>query len=86
MLLPSYCNCTSRRPSDCLESCYVSVQVMYLLDMLFLIENKYQYTYLNTHILPPAFPTFYVLSGMTREGCVLVEPPSEGVSNGSVGG
>ena len=37
MLLPSVCNCTSRRPIDCLESCYVSVQVMYLLDMLFLI-------------------------------------------------
>ena len=24
--------------------------------------------------------------GMTRKGCVLVGPPSEGVSNGSVGG
>ena len=36
MLLPSYCNCTSRRPGNCLELCYVSVQVRYLLDMLFL--------------------------------------------------
>ena len=36
ILLPSYCNCTSRRPGDYLESCYVSVQVRYLLDMLFL--------------------------------------------------
>ena len=37
MLLPSVCKCTSRRPGHCLESCYVSVQVTYLLDMLFLI-------------------------------------------------
>ena len=36
MLLPVYCYCTSRRPCECLESYYVSVQVMYLLDMLFL--------------------------------------------------
>ena len=28
---------TSRRPNDCLELCYVSVKVTYLLDMLFLI-------------------------------------------------
>ena len=27
---------TSLRPGECLELCYVSVQVMYLLDMLFL--------------------------------------------------
>ena len=27
---------TSLRPVECLESCYVSVQVTYLLDMLFL--------------------------------------------------
>ena len=25
--------------------------------MLFLNSNKYQYTYLNTYILPPSFPT-----------------------------
>ena len=39
MLLPVYIFTTSLRPGDCLESCYVSVQVsvMYLLDMLFLI-------------------------------------------------
>ena len=36
MLLPVSCYSTSRRPCECLESCYVSVQVMYLLDMLFL--------------------------------------------------
>ena len=29
----------------------------------------------------PGMPKF----GMTRKGCVLVGPPSEGVSNGSVG-
>ena len=37
MLLPVHCYGTSRRPWECLESGYVSVQVMYLLDMLFLI-------------------------------------------------
>ena len=37
MLLPVYMFSTYLRPGDCLESCYVSVQVMYLLDMLFLI-------------------------------------------------
>ena len=35
MLLTVYIFSTSLRPRDCLESCYVSVQVMYLLDMLF---------------------------------------------------
>ena len=85
MLLPSYCNCTSRHSGDCLESCYVSVQVTYLLDMLFLKENEYQYTYLNTCIVPRSCPTSFVLSGMTRKGCVLVGPPRKGVSNGSVG-
>ena len=33
--------------------------------MLFSFKNKYHYTYLNTYILPPACPTFYVLYGMT---------------------
>ena len=35
MLLPAYNTSTSRHPCECLESCYVSVQVRYLLDMLF---------------------------------------------------
>ena len=38
------------------------------MDMLFSFKNKYHYTYLNTQILPPACPTFYVLSGMTGLG------------------
>ena len=79
MLLPVSCYSTSHRPWECLESWYVSVQVMYLLDMLFLNWNEYQYAYLNTYILPSACPTFYVLYGMTKKGCV------KGVSNGSVG-
>ena len=58
---------------------------MFLFDMLFSFKNKYQYTYLNTYILPPACPTFYVLYGMTIKGCVKVGLPVKGVSNGSVG-
>ena len=58
---------------------------LHLLDMLFSFKNKYQYTYLNTYILPPACPTFYVLYGMTIRGCVKVGLPVKGVSNGSVG-
>ena len=85
MLLPVHCYSTSRRPWECLESGYVSVQVMYLLDMLFLNQNKYQYTYLNTYILPPTCPTFYVLYGMTKMGCVIVGLPVKGVISGSVG-
>ena len=85
MLLPVSCYSTSRRPCECLESCYVSVQVTVLLDMLFLNYNKYQYTYLNTYILPPACPTFYVLYGMTKKGCVKVGLPVKGVSSGRVG-
>ena len=56
-----------------------------LLDMLFSFKNKYQYTYLNTYILPPACPTFYVLYGMTKKGCVKVGLPVKGVISGSVG-
>ena len=47
--------------------------------------NKYQYTFLNTCILPPACPTFYVLYGMTKKGCVKVGHPVKGVRSGSVG-
>ena len=54
-------------------------------NIYFNMKITYQYTYLNTYILPPVYPTFFVLSGMTRKGCVLVGPPSEGVSNVSVG-
>ena len=36
MLLPVYYYSTSRHPCECLESCYVCVQVTVLLDMLFL--------------------------------------------------
>ena len=85
MLLPVHCYSTSRRPWECLESGCVSVQVMYLLDMLFSFKNKYQYTYLNTCILPPACPTFCVLYGMTKKGCVMVGLPVKGVISGSVG-
>ena len=56
-----------------------------LLDMLFSFKNKYQYTYLNTCILPPAYPTFYVLYGMTKKECVKVGLPVKGVISGSVG-
>ena len=56
-----------------------------LLDMLFSYKNKYQYTYLNTYILLPACPTFYVLYGMTKKGCVKVGLPVKGVISGSVG-
>ena len=56
-----------------------------LLDILFSFKNKYQYTYLNTYILPPACPTFYVLYGMTKKGCVKVGLPVKGVISGSVG-
>ena len=58
---------------------------MYLLDILFSFKNKYQYTYLNTYLLPPACPNFYVLYGMTIKGCGKVGLPVKGVSNGSVG-
>ena len=85
MLLPAYCTSTSRHPCQWYKSCYVCVQVMYLLDLLFSLKNKYQYTYLNTYILPPACPTFYVLYGMTKKGCVLVGLPVKGVISGSVG-
>ena len=37
MLLPAYNTSTSRHPWKWYESCYVCVQVMYLLDMLFLL-------------------------------------------------
>ena len=53
--------------------------------MLFSFKNKYQNTYLDTYILPPACPTFYVLYGMTKKGCVLVGLPVKGVISGSVG-
>ena len=46
---------------------------------------KITYTYMNTYILPPACPTFYVLFGMTRKGCVKVGLPVKGVSSGRVG-
>ena len=46
--------------------------------MLFLNQDKYQYTYLNTYILLPACPTFYVLYGMTKMGCVKVGLPVKG--------
>ena len=49
-----------------------------LLDMLFLFENEYQYTCLNTYILPLAYPTFYVLYGMTKKGSVKVGLPVRG--------
>ena len=85
MLLPAYCTSASRHPCQWCKSCYVCVQVMYLLDMLFSFKNKYQYTYLNTYILPPACSTFYVLYGMTIKGGEKVGLPVKGVSNGSVG-
>ena len=75
MLLPAYNTSTSRHPWQWYESSYVCVQVMYLLDMLFSFKNEYQYTYLNTYILPPTCPTFCVLYGMTIKGCVKVGPP-----------
>ena len=59
---------TSLHPFQWCKSCYVCVQVMYLMDMLFSYKNKYHYTYLNTYILPPSFPTIYVLPGMTGLG------------------
>ena len=47
----------------------------------FIIKITYQYTYLNTYLLAPACPTFYVLYGMT----IKVGLPVKGVSNGSAG-
>ena len=49
-----------------------------LMDMLFSFKNKYHYTYLNTYILPPPCPTFYVLLGVTSSGWVEVRLPVEG--------
>ena len=66
MLLPAYNTSTSRRPWQWYESCYVCVQVMYLMDMLFSFKNKYHYTYLNTYILPPACPNLCALCAILR--------------------
>ena len=78
MLLPAYNTSTSRHPCQWCKSCYVCVQVMYLMDMLSSFKNRYHYAYLNTYILPPACPTFSVLYGMTIKGCVKVGPPMSG--------
>ena len=48
-----------------------------LMDMSFSFKNKYHYTYPNTYILPPSYPTFYVLSGMTSFGFVEAHLPVE---------
>ena len=41
-----------------------------LMDMLFSFKNKYHYTYPNTYIFPPSYPTVYV---SCLEGLVLGE-------------
>ena len=48
------------------------------MDMLFSFKNKYHYTYLNTYMLLPSYPTIYVLSGMTCFGVVEARLPVKG--------
>ena len=52
--------------------------------MLFSFKNKYHYTYLNTYMLPPSYPTIYVLSGMTGLGVWRRDSQWKGVSKGVV--
>ena len=54
------------------------------MDMLISFKNKYHYTYLNTYMLPPSYPTIYVLSGMTGLDVWRRDSQWKGVSKGVV--